>query len=203
MTLAKKYSRWTVVGEEPVGPPGNRKIECVCDCGTRREVSVGSLRHGGTKSCGCYRDERAAITSARHGLSRGGKITPTYRTWMLMNRRCNNPNSEEYRYYGAKGILICERWKVFENFREDMGERPEGKTIDRFPDNAGNYEPGNCRWATKREQALNRKTTVWVEHKGKRLCLKDWGKELGVHRETVRKRLDRGCDVEGNQITYG
>jgi hypothetical protein len=122
---------------------------------------------------------------------------------MLMNRRCNNPNSEEYRYYGAKGILICERWKVFENFREDMGERPEGKTIDRFPDNAGNYEPGNCRWATKREQALNRKTTVWVEHKGKRLCLKDWGKELGVHRETVRKRLDRGCDVEGNQITYG
>lgn len=86
-----------------------------------------------------------------HGMSR----TPIYESWKAMRKRCLNPNAPKYRLYGGRGITICERWDYFENFREDMGERPIGLSLDRI-DNDGNYEPGNCRWATQKEQQNNR-----------------------------------------------
>lgn len=113
------------------------------------------IRHG--RGVGTYQhseSSKAAIGTAntRHGLSN----TPTHVTWMSMNQRCNDPGAVQYPYYGGRGITVCDRWQSFENFLADMGERPEGLTLDRI-DGDGNYEPGNCRWATKSEQAKNRK----------------------------------------------
>ena len=86
----------------------------------------------------------------------GMQGTPTYHSWSNMIQRCTNPKHHKYANYGAKGITVCERWREFANFLADMGVRPEGKTLDRYPDNTGNYEPGNCRWATPAEQQRNR-----------------------------------------------
>ena len=118
---------------------------CICVCGTLCVIKAGDLRSGNSQSCGCRR--------TKHGHST--PTTPTYRTWLHMLDRCRNPNTRKWKHYGGRGISVCERWRKFENFLADMGRRPLGKTIDRFPNKDGNYEPGNCRWATKREQLDN------------------------------------------------
>lgn len=128
--------------------------KCVCDCGTIQAVRGHDLRNGGTTSCGCRRKEPHPW-KRKHGMHN----CPTYGSWRAMRRRCLNTSDKDYPRWGGRGITICERWKNldtgFQNFINDMGERPEGKSLDRFPNNQGNYEPTNCRWATPREQVLN------------------------------------------------
>jgi len=136
--------------------------ECLCDCGETIEVRGHRLRNGHTKSCGCLRrEQRTAFGESRstHGHSFvGGKETPTYSSWHSMKQRCLNPKATKWKHYGARGVRVCERWRIsFENFLADMGERPAGKTLDRI-DPDGNYEPGNCRWATMVQQRHNRRT---------------------------------------------
>lgn len=126
---------------------------CQCECGKETVVSKFNLLDGMTKSCGCwYRDSRGKA-STTHGMSH----TRTYHIWQGMLARCFNPSKPRWKDYGGRGITVSPEWLNFENFFRDMGECPGGKSIDRFPDNDGNYELGNCRWATAQEQAVNKR----------------------------------------------
>lgn len=149
--------------------PRGKKARAVfhCACGAEKEFQYDNVRSGNTKSCGCLAREMAvqkrldniekfAEPSLRHGHSRKGSETPTWRTWVAMIQRCTNSNRDNYPYYGGRGIEVCERWRSFDNFLADMGERPESMTLDRI-DQDGNYEPINCRWSTKSEQMKNRR----------------------------------------------
>lgn len=115
-----------------------------------------------------------------------------YNTWAQIKQRCTNPNNPQYQYYGGRGITMCQRWMDnFEDFYADIGDRPDGMTLDRIDNNKG-YEPTNVRWATKSEQARNRRCVVEVTHNGKRMFLHEWAKYLGISHEVLKKRWQRG-----------
>lgn len=159
------FGRLTVVRRAGTGNTGQSNWECLCECGKTANVLSDNLRRGKQVSCGCYHLE----TITTHGHSRKGKITPEYRAWQGMKRRCTDVNHEDYVNYGGRGITVCEQWESsFETFLEDMGKKPSKRhSIDRiFTD--GNYEPSNCRWSTHSEQTINqrlRKTNT-SGHKG-------------------------------------
>lgn len=135
-------------------PSGQKHITwwCRCDCGKERAVSSGYLKQAKIPSCGCSKKEAITKANSKHGMTN----TTTFRSWAQMRRRCYNKNDKKYKYYGGRGIEICKRWETFEGFYQDMGERPEGLTLDRISVD-GNYEPSNCRWASMTEQVRNRR----------------------------------------------
>lgn len=123
--------------------------------------------------------------------------TPEYRCWAALKNRCLNPNNVMYPYYGGRGISICERWLNFDNFLADVGPRPTRKhSIDRYPDNDGNYEPGNVRWATRRQQIENRRSTIFVKFRGKKIPLMEACRILKLANNAVWMRIQRGQTPE-------
>lgn len=125
-----------------------------------------------------------------HNTDRLGR-SPTYTSWAKMRGRCNNPNDTNFHHYGGRGITVCERWADFTNFLADMGERPEGTSIDRI-DVDGNYEPSNCRWATQLEQVRNMRTVNRVTYRGKDFVLNELAEMLGVRHFTLKQRVLAG-----------
>jgi hypothetical protein len=169
-----------------------RQFECKCDCGVITKTTKSQLEHGNAKSCGCEKRMRLGNATRRHGLS----DTKVHVAWQTMRRRCTAKTNKKYPIYGGRGIKVCERWSVFEKFLEDMGYPPSvNHSIDRIDVN-GDYEPGNCRWATPTQQVRNRTNTIFITHLGRTKPLKEWCDELGVGYNNVRQKLYRGISFD-------
>lgn len=164
--------------------------ECACSCGNLKVVRAGHLKSGATQSCGCIRGEVSRtrnVASAKHGMH----SSPTYASWQSMRTRCLNERSDNFSRYGGRGIKICAEWDSFQAFMDDMGERPEGSTLDRI-ETDGDYTPSNCRWATMKVQENNKRNNVLVEHDGKTMTISQWADESGLPYHTIRARLRMG-----------
>lgn len=132
----------------------------------------------------------------RHGHTRERERSSTHHTWTNMVARCTNPNRPDYRYYGGRGIEVCEAWRdSFAAFLADMGEKPEGRSLDRI-DNEVGYEPGNCRWATKHQQMQNTRATRLITFAGQTMGLNAWAKRVGINKQSLSDRLRRGWPLE-------
>lgn len=166
---------------------------CQCDCGNEKVVSGGKLRDGTIKSCGCFRREMHGT----HGDAARGAVAPEYRVWAAMIGRCTRPKDKRWMDYGGRGIAVCDRWRLYENFLADLGRKPSPKhTIDRIDAN-GHYEPGNCRWATMTEQQNNRRNNLMIEWQGRTMSAAQWERELGFRRGILHDRIrNHGWPIE-------
>lgn len=187
----------TVIEEAPRGPNRHRMFLCKCICGKVVKVRRVELLAARRTSCGCAMVKRAvAIGHANrtHGESYGTGDTTEYHSWNQMIGRCCNPANHGYKDYGARGITVCERWRnSFEAFLADLGRKPSPQhSLDRYPDNDGNYEPGNVRWATRTEQGRNKRNNKLLAYKGQVLPLSAWAERIGIDRDTLAFRLKSG-----------
>lgn len=192
-----KFGKLTVVELAPVIPGSSRNARwrCLCECGNETIVRGNHLRFNNTVSCGCHRRNRLGLAKKTHGHSVGGKMSKTYSTWCDMHARCRNPNEDSYRWYGGKGISVCDRWNDFSLFLEDMGEKPFGMSIDRI-DSKKNYDPSNCRWATFKDQANNTSRNRVLVYQGRSMNLGQWAVETGLSRHTIATRIQRGWSID-------
>ena len=170
---------------------------CKCECGAIKEIPSLALQRGLVVSCGCYASEVNKARCTKHGHESHSNKTLTYRSWDKMIQRCTNPNAHEYKFYGARGIVVCDRWKDFSLFLKDMGERPSKfYSIDRI-NCEGNYEPGNCRWADRKTQGNNTRRNVYYEYNGEKKTIAELAEIAGVKYDTMFYRLKKyGWSVE-------
>lgn len=176
---------------------GSATWNCLCDCGEMRRIAGTSLRAGRHKSCGCMSPRFTAERLTTHGASK----TSTYRIWHGMKLRCSTKaRGRTRKNYYAKGIRVCERWMAFQAFISDMGERPDGMTIERIDGSKG-YQPDNCRWATLKEQANNTTKNCWLSHNGDTFTVSGWAERLSMNPNTLLYRLRRGWSVDRALIT--
>jgi len=134
-----------------------------------------------------------------HGNAKRKNHSPTYKAWANMRKRCNTPSCVQYKYYGGKGITICQTWDDFAVFLADMGQRPDGMTLDRIDTKKG-YSKDNCRWANQTMQVRNRSNTRYVEALGQRMPIAEWAEKTGLTYYTILLRLRRGL-TEHDAVT--
>ena len=191
--VPETFGRLTTIG--PVFKIGLRRYQvCQCSCGKIQVVACNNLHTGHAQSCGCLRKENTSKAKRSHGLS--GNCY--YWIWVGIVGRCYDARRKEYPSYGGRGITICDRWlepngQGIANFTADMGPRPGPEyTVDRYPNRDGNYEPGNCRWATKKEQSRNRRNNRTATAFGQTKTIAEWCELFGLAKSTVTARLDKG-----------
>lgn len=190
--MGQTFSALTVIGPAP-HKENRPAVLCRCVCGAETAVVRKELISGHNTSCGCQRVERMrqmGLRNRRHGESKGR----VYNIWVGMRKRCESPDQDSYPQYGGRGISVCDRWQRFENFQADMGPRPPHTSIDRI-NNDGNYEPGNCRWATRVQQQNNKSDNRRLTHDGTTMTTAEWAHLIGIAPRTFRARLRRGWSL--------
>ena len=186
----KRFGRLLVVERVPSAPGARNAFwRCICDCGNATTTAAANIGKS-TLSCGCLAKETAAklLSKARYTQTHGMSHTPEHDTWLRIQQRCYNPKDKKYPRYGARGIVVCQRWlNDFANFLADMGMRPSSRhSINRL-NNDGNYEPDNCNWATPTEQARNRSITKTVEIGGIEMPIAEWCEIMGIKRSRIKE----------------
>lgn len=182
--INERFHSLTVINDKLI----KNTILVRCDCGTEKYVGKQDLITESTKTCGCGIGLNRART---HGQTK----SITYQSWCHMRQRCNNPNNHAFKWYGGRGIKICERWNKYENFLDDMGDRPSNKySIDRLNPN-DDYKPENCRWATAKEQGQTTTTNRFIEYNGERLTVKQWSEKLNIPPNTLQERISKGWPI--------
>lgn len=188
----RKFGRLTVLSCAGRKKGSYYKWNCRCECGNEKVIFGHSMVRGFTVACGCLGKQALGNATRTHGMTR----TKIYQAWKSMIQRCCNRNSTAYPLYGGRGIKVCDRWRrSFECFAMDMGELPEGMTLERM-DNNGNYEPKNCCWATRKEQANNRRGAKKIDYCGISLSVPEWARLFSVRASRVYRRLRQGVDFE-------
>lgn len=196
-----KFGRLTVLHFAGTNSKGQAIVRCLCDCGTECDRMACSMKGGLVRSCGCLRVERTIERRTSHGHSRNGKVTSILGVYRAMLNRCHGETGHPG--YKGRGITVCDRWRFgdgsacgFTCFKNDLGVRPTtDHTIDRKDNDLG-YSPENCRWATRVEQANNRRSTVWFEVAGMRKTVLQWARYLGVNRNAFRNSAKKGISAE-------
>ena len=188
------FGRLTVLHRVENDKHGKTRWLCRCVCGTEMARNACHMRKGESLSCGCLQRETNVSAPTVHGHAKVGRATKEYVAWTNMIARCENTKATRFDAYGGRGITVCDRWRHdFVAFLADMGPRPSSRhTIDRFPDNDGNYEPGNCRWATMKEQGRNKRNNRLVTFNGETLTIAEWGERLDSNGTVVGIRLRNG-----------
>ena len=192
----QKHGKLTVIRRNGISKDRYIKWLCQCECGKQTIVRGESLKNGNTKSCGCLQKELLKLNpnSLKHGQSSDG-ISRIYKTWENMIERCTNPNHKQYKDYGGRGIKVCEAWIKFNGFFKDMGEKPNGLTLDRINNN-GDYCKENCKWSTSKEQARNKTNNILITIDGITKCLAGWCEIYRLNYHTVCWRLNNGWTPE-------
>lgn len=184
------YGMLTIIEDLGKSQKG-RSVLCLCECGNKYECRLYTLKRGDTVSCGCYRKMKTTI----HGLHGH----PIYKHWQAMKVRCYNVNTKAYPDWGGRGIRVCDEWlndfKAFYDWSILNGWK-KGLSLDRYPNNDGNYEPNNCRWATRKQQAGNTRGNRWIEYKGERMIAKHWADRIGIPVSHLLIRIKNGWPLE-------
>jgi len=189
--MLERYGRYSVI-REVERKHGARMMLCRCDCGTERVIYLKNLKSGNSTSCGCAGSESLSARNRKHGYAK----TPTWHVWVSMRQRCSPAaTGDNLKWYYNRGISVCDRWKDFSLFLADMGEKPDGFQIDRI-DNNGNYEPGNCRWASPKENSRNRSNNTIIAHDGLSLTISEWAERKGWGRHVITNRIRYGWPIE-------
>jgi hypothetical protein len=194
ISIGDKYAKlWiTAIDKFPI-------VSCLCECGKKFDARIYNILKGSTKSCGCYSSQVTSELNQRLKRTTGFSINKNTREGVIragMIDRCYNKNATHYNLYGGKGIIVCQRWlDSYDTFLSDMGVCPDDYTIER-KDNNGNYEPSNCYWASRKEQANNRVTNKLLTFNGKTQNVTQWNTELGLGRHVIETRLKRGWTLE-------